>query len=313
MNASFRRQSKKTNGLTLNPKTEIEEKVKGFLLDRRAKNVTKGTMYFYFMKTQAFLNYCAENRISWIDEITPVFIREFLLFLKETDHNEGGVFAFYRVLKTFLLWYEDEFEPEHWKNPIRKVSAPKTSIEPLEGVSKEDVYLMVDQCEKNTFFGERDKAILLTLLETGVRASELIDINLEDVDFIESSILIRQGKGRKPRTVFFGKTARKQLRTYLKFRGNSKGALFSTKQSERLTYTGLREIVRRLAKRAKIQEPGLHDFRRTFAIECLRRKIDIQTIARLMGHSSLQVITRYLRQTKGDLGSAYKSIIDSDE
>jgi len=152
----------------------------------------------------------------------------------------------------------------------------------------------------------------LTLVETGVRATELLNIDIADIDFIESSILIRQGKGRKPRTVFFGRTARKQLRAYLKIRNNNKGALFTTKELDRLTYNGLREVVRRLSKKAGLEEPVLHDFRRTFAIECLGKGIDLQTIAKLMGHTSLHVISRYLKQSKHDLGSAYKSVLDSD-
>jgi integrase len=167
---------------------------------------------------------------------------------------------------------------------------------------------LIDQCERNTFYGEREKTIFLFLVEIGIRASELLDIDIEDIDLIESSILIRQGKGRKARTVFFGKTARKQLRNYLKIRNNKNGPLFTTKDSVRLTYTGLREIVRRHSKKAGMDEPGLHDIRRTFALECLRKGIDLQTIARLMGHSSLQVISRYLRQTKYDLGNAYRSL-----
>jgi len=303
--------AEKTNGLTLKGKTELALTIQSFLLDRRAMNVSKGTLHFYNAKMGVFSDYCTDVGTESIPQITPTLLREFLLYLKDKGHNEGGTFAFYRAVKTFLLWYEDEFEPENWKNPIRKVTAPKVSIEPLEGVSKEEVYLLIGYCEKGTFYGERNKAILLTLVETGVRATELININCEDIDLLESHILIRQGKGRKPRDVFFGKTARKQLRTYLKLRGNSKGALFTTKDSERLTYNGLREIIRRLSKKAKIKEPGLHDFRRTFAIECLRNGIDIQTIARLMGHSTLQVISRYLRQTKQDLGSLYKSVIDN--
>src|SRR5450759_2115644 len=123
-------------------------------------------------------------------------------------------------------------------------------------------------------------------------------------------MLIRQGKGRKPRNVFIGKTVRKQLRNWIKIRGNDRGFLFITKSGEKIEYFTLREIIRRLAKKAGIDKPGLHDFRRTFAIECLRKKIDIQTIARLMGHTSLQVISRYLKQTKNDLSESYISIVD---
>ena len=78
----------------------------------------------------------------------------------------------------------------------------------------------------------------------------------------------------------------------------------------RLSYAGLRQVVRRICKKANLPEQSLHDFRRTFALELLKKGVDIFTISRLMGHTSLQVLSRYLRQTKGDLGDSYKSIMD---
>jgi len=152
--------------------------------------------------------------------------------------------------------------------------------------------------------------MVLLLLETGVRAQELLDINVTDIDFIDSSILIRQGKGRKPRSVFMGSTAKKNLRKHIR-NIPDKGALFLSREGDRLKYGGLKEVIKALSQKAGLPPQRLHDFRRTYALQSLRNGVDIHTLSKLMGHTSLQVLSRYLRQTKVDLGNAYKSLIDS--
>ena len=105
-------------------------------------------------------------------------------------HNEGGRHACYRAIKTFLYWWEDEVELEGWTNPIRKVKAPKLINKPIEPVPLADVRAMVDTCDRS-FTGIRDKSILLSLLDTGARAQELLNITISDVNPITGEITIR--------------------------------------------------------------------------------------------------------------------------
>lgn len=108
----------------------------------------------------------------------------------------------------FLYWYEDEVEPAEWSNPIWKVKASKVPTEPLEPVYFETVTQMIKVCSLNTFTGVRDVAILLFLLDTGARANEFLSLNLDDINQVHGDILIRQGKGHKPRTVFIGRQSK---------------------------------------------------------------------------------------------------------
>ena len=126
--------------------------------------------------------------------------------------------AAYRTIRAFLYWYEDEVEPDGWKNPIRKVKAPKLSEPPLEPVTFNVVSQMANTCKHGIFTRDRDAAILLCLLDTGARANEFLNINLDDINQARRDILIRQGKGRKPRTVYIGKRSKRALRRYLKHR-----------------------------------------------------------------------------------------------
>ena len=175
----------------------IEIWVENFLKDRKAQNMAKGTVIYYRAKLKVFIEYCNSQEVKLISQITPSLIRDYLLILEERGHNAGGVHGYFRSVKAFLRWYWDELDIET-VNPISKVKTPRLPVEPIEGISRDDFESLLSACKKN-FLGERDKAILMVLLDTGIRASELCSIRLEDVNLIDSSILIRQGKGKKPR------------------------------------------------------------------------------------------------------------------
>jgi site-specific recombinase XerD len=225
-----------------------------------------------------------------------------MLFLEEQGHNSGGQHMNYRVLKTFLLWYEAEYEPDGWKNPIRKVKAPKLVEQPIEPVSLDDIEALITACQNNRQ-GIRDKAIFLTLLDTGLRAMELIGLDLGDLDPYTGEIHVRPlvGKGRKGRAVFLAERGRRAMRAYFKQRGQTAGPLFERETGGRLKYPGLRQIVRRCAAIAGIKEPPLHSFRRAFTINMLRNGADLLSIQRLLGHASMVLIAKYAKQVTDDL------------
>lgn len=275
--------------------------IEAFLFDRKAQNMSRGTIYFYVQKLALFSKYCDSQQISKISQISPNLIRQYLLYLEETGHNPGGIHACYRTMKTFLLWWENEVEPEGWRNPIKKVKPPRIGIEPLEPANLEDVKTILGKCSSDNFLDLRDKAIILTLLDTGLRASELLALEVSDINFITGEILVRQGKGKKPRCVFIGSKTKKSIRKYLFKRSDRINSLWITKNEDSLTYWGLKSMMNRRSSNASVNTPSIHSFRRWFAITCLRAGTNVYSIQELMGHNDLQVLRRYLKQTKNDL------------
>jgi site-specific recombinase XerD len=261
---------------------------------------------FYKKKLGKYTHYLESRSITDLERLTPDHIRQFVLWLAEQGHKPAGVHCFYRAVKTFLRWYEQEAEPQGWRNPINKVKAPTVPLEPLDPVSLDTVKALVEASQENGRFGARDKAILLFLLDSGVRLAELLSLNHEDVDLISGTVQVRTGKGRKPRLVYLGDKSRQTLRRYLKHRPDQNPALWISRFGERLTESGLRMMLRRRAAEAAVPEPSPHDFRRAFALERWRAGIDILTLSKLMGHTSLQVLTRYLKQAGEDLEKAAK-------
>ena len=278
--------------------------VNGFILERRSRGLSKNTIHYYEEKLRFFCEYLDELGILKINEITPEIIRSYLLYLSE-NHNQGGVHSIFRAIRAMFHWWEIENDGD-FKNPMLKVKAPKLVPETLPGIPIQDVLKMVDSCK--TKEAQRDKAVLLFLVDTGARASEVISLDIDDVDFITGSIRIKHGKGNKSRTVFIGRRCRRELRRYINSRDkfNQNGPLWVTVENERLTFSGLRQIVRRRAHDANVKTPGLHDFRRCFAITMLRNGCDLMSLSRLMGHSSLEMLKRYLAIATSDCELAHK-------
>ena len=276
-----------------------------FLIDRKAQGLAPGTLLFYQDKLNKLLHYFESVAVYNLGQIDASVIRQFLLYLQSEKHTPGGIHAYYRVLKTFLFWWEAEVEPEGWKNPIRKVKAPRLKIEPLNPVEIDTVRAMLKACNEG-FTGVRDIAIFMFLLDSGLRANEFISLNLDDIDVALISIFVRDGKGGKPRTVFIGKKTRRAVRSYLKTRSDTCEALWVTRTGTRLTYSGLRQIVRRRAEKANVPSPQIHSFRRAFALICLRNGVDVYSLQRLMGHADLQILRRYLNQTTNDIQLAHQ-------
>ena len=281
----------------------LERWINAFLLDRRSQDLAQGTLHFYVWKLKLFSQYAEGNEIEFVSQITPPLIRNFMIELSAT-HNPGGVHAAFRCLRAFLYWYEKETEIT-WINPIKNVKPPKMAIAPLEPVEFTTVKKLLKTCDLTEFYGARDYAIFLFLLDTGIRASELTALDIDDVDAILGDVNIRHGKGGKPRMVVIGKRTRKAVRSYLKFRNDTEYAMWVTDDGDRLTYWGLNLILKRRAKLAKVPKPELHAFRRAFALSCLRSGMDIFSLQRLMGHADLTVLSRYLAQNDDDSRNAH--------
>ncbi|MEA4811141.1 MAG: tyrosine-type recombinase/integrase [Anaerolineaceae bacterium] len=296
---------------TIIPESEVKSDLvnwmEGFIMERKSRQTSPNTLKYYGVEFRRFVKFCAENGITSVESLTADNLRRYLVHLEQTGRNTGGIHASYRAIRSFLLWYENEVESDNWRNPIRKVKAPKLNIQPLEPVSYSAVKKMIAACDRSgdNLLAKRDKAMFSFLLDTGARAFEVCAMDVADLNTQTGEVIIRKGKGGKPRIALIGKTTRRLVRAYLRDRREKSAALWASESGERLTYWGLNQMIRRRAAQARIKKPGLHDFRRAFALNCLRNGMDVFTLQRLMGHADLQVLRRYLAQTDDDLRLAH--------
>jgi site-specific recombinase XerD len=192
----------------LSQKDWIEYWAMEFLKAKKFEGLSPNTRRIYKQQLKHFLIFCQAQMLTQVSQITASDIRNFLLWLDREGHNPGSQHVAYRILKTFLRWYDLEVEPNNWHNPITKVKAPRLIEEPLAPLELEDVRAMVGTCD-GSFLDKQNKAILFFLLDTGLRARELLNIYLDDINLITGNVLVRRGKGGKPRTVFVGKETKK--------------------------------------------------------------------------------------------------------
>jgi site-specific recombinase XerD len=277
--------------------------IENFLTDRRAQGMSNNTLLYYSHKLNQFNQYAITQSATNISDIDANLLRRFLLWLESTNHNPGGRLTAFRAVHSFLYWVEEE---SGIPTDIRKVKPPKVAMDPLEGVPLDMVMQMAKVCERGTFTGDRDYAILLGLLDCGCRAREFLGIQLTDLQE-NGGALIRFSKSHKPRTVYFGKVTYEALLRYLLHRVDDSPYLWVTVDGGKLSYTGLREIVGRRAKLAGLdKQPALHSFRRAFTLSMLRSGTDIYTLAKMLGHSGIDTLKHYLKLTSTDTFTAHQ-------
>jgi site-specific recombinase XerD len=144
------------------------------------------------------------------------------------------------------------------------------------------------------FLGSRNRAIILILLDTGVRLSELTGMKITDIDDDTGFVKV-MGKGGKERVVRLGKVARIALRRYLVYRPHSDmHALWLSEEGRPMLDSGVQSFIKRLKERAGITTSGItHRFRHTFALSFLRADRNVFNLQYLLGHSDLEMVRRY--------------------
>ena len=199
------------------------------------------------------------------------------------------------------------------QNPIDRVDKPRRRRAVISTFSPEEVESILATC-RNDFVGVRDRAIILTLLDCGLRASELCGLRLEDIDWREQTLLV-VGKGDKERIVPFGSAVRRVLGEYIGRRGDLPcRELFVSVYGEPINRHRLRAIVRRRCEAAGIKgvRCSPHTFRHTFAVMFLRAGADAFTLQKLLGHSDLAMTRRYCELSRTDVLEKHRLFSPAD-
>ena len=213
-------------------------------------------------------------------------------------------------------------------NPAKEITPPKFPKHVIQTFTKDDLEKLIKAClysrqavtqDRRTFVmrrpsANRDQAILLTLLDTGLRASELCALTVGDLDLKTGKVDVRHGigggaKGGKGRTTYLGKVARKAVWRYLAVREDGddpKAPLFISAAYRPFNRNTLRILVRRLGERAEVAHVHPHKFRHTFAITYLRSGGDVFTLQSLLGHGSLDMVRHYAQIAEVDVQTAHR-------
>lgn len=271
---------------------DMEAAVSAFTAFCDSKNLSPRTIEYYAARLASFRRRLEiSSTAPRPSDVTPTTIREFLRYEKEHSSASTANHSLC-TLKVFFGFLHNEGFIE--SNPTLVVQKQKVRKPVIQTLSMEQVDRLVATCKKD-FYGVRDRAILLVLIDTGLRASELCGIALSDLDWSEQTIRV-VGKGDKERIVPFGSAVRQALRQYVIVRGELEtNALFVGHYGDPIDRSRLREIVRRRCERAGIRgiRPSPHTLRHTAAVSFLRAGGDTFTLQKLLGHTSQEMTRRY--------------------
>jgi integrase/recombinase XerD len=262
-------------------------------------------------------------------ELSADQVRRFLYHLRiEEELAPKTVKNAWIGLSSFFTWLEGEMGIEH---VIRryKIKMPAAGSREIIPLGKNDVRQLLLACERTAVWNStkrapatmqratrhRDKAIVVVLLDTGLRVSELCDLNLGDVDMKSGAVQVRSGKLDKGRTVYMGNVAKDALWRYLGKRKDTRtdDPVFQTTHGQRMDRSALRKMLLGAGARAEIVEPVTpHRMRHTFAIAYLRNGGDVYTLQRLLGHSSMEMVKRYLALAQTDIAEAHRKASPAD-
>ena len=295
---------------------KLSQVIQGYLINAHARQLSSHTISDYqniIKKFQAFL-----QKDYLMQDITSTHIAMFLG--SHAKLKKKTILNYHTGLSALWKWSVEEGIVE--ENVVRRIKAPKPEIRVITPYTFEEIKLMLASLERTKRYTrpgqgwqdhaapepERARAIILFLLDSGVRAEELCSIKIGHVDKKLMRVKVF-GKGAKDRYVSFSTRTAQAMWRYLSTRPDAQDHhyLFASRGSSgQLNRSRLLKMLIAIGNRAGVKNVNCHRFRHSFAIQYLRNRGDAYTLQRLLGHSTLDMVKRYLALVQSDIEDAYK-------
>jgi len=301
--------------------TDLSTLLEGFRLYCLAEGKRPTTIRWYMGKLKIFLEYLQTQELPTdAAKLTTTHLRAFLVHLRENvkaDENNPmkparkrglspkTIQGYARTLKAFFSWLAREGYITN--NPAQLVKIPRAPQTIVETLSDSQIKRLLSIVDFKSPKGFRDYCIILVLLDTGVRLSELVNLQIKDLD-LERGVFKVMGKGARERLVPFGAKVQTTLWKYLhKFRPEplhpNIGNVFLRSDGRPLSCDQVYRLVRNYGREAGVDgvRCSPHTFRHTFAKKFLINGGDLFTLQKILGHSSLAVVRMYVELTSEDV------------
>ncbi|MFJ5757881.1 site-specific tyrosine recombinase XerD [Neobacillus sp. NPDC093182] len=277
------------------------------------KRVAKNTLLSYERDLKTYLHYLKNvEAIEACNQVQRAHIVHFLSFLKEQGKSTKTLarhVASIRAFHQFLLR-----EQVSNQDPSVLIEPPKLERSIPKILSLKEVEKLLDFPNGQGHFGLRDKAMLELLYATGIRVSELIQMDVDHVNITMGFVTV-SGNNNKERIIPIGKTAAEALKDYIdkgrknfvsKHENHSDRALFLNHQGKRLTRQGFWKILKKLAQEAGIEsELTPNTLRHSFATHLLENGADLKAVQEMLGHADISTTQIYTQVTKTRLKDVY--------
>jgi integrase/recombinase XerD len=255
-----------------------------FLMSKALEGRSPNTVERYRYELKRLLSYVNKAVTDVSDGDISNYMRAYKAIRQVSNQTLKNVRAVY---SEFFGWLRDRDRIR--KNPMVLVEDIKVEKKLKKPFTDEERELLLRNCQTL-----RDKAMMEFLYSTAVRVSELAALNKHDIRWTTKDLIVF-GKGAKERTVYLNDRTNMYIKEYLESRTDDNEALFVSLRSphERLSKTGIEDIIRRIGKRAGVDKAHPHRFRRTAATNALNRGMPVQEVAQLLGHAKLETTMVY--------------------
>lgn len=273
------------------------------------KGLATNTLESYSRDLKQYCGFLSEDTSQSLETASQATIVAYLMHLRKQGKATATIARRLAALKAFYQFLLRENYVT--KDPTDELSSPKLERKLPKVLTVEEVEKLLAQPNTLSLTGKRDKAMLEVLYATGIRVSELVNLNIGDVDLTEGFVRCI-GKGSKERVVPMGEMAIAALRVYLDearpkiVSSSTEKALFVNHHGKRLTRQGFWKIVKKYAAQAQIRkEITPHTFRHSFATHLLENGADIRAVQEMLGHADISTTQIYTHITKDRLKDVY--------
>lgn len=277
-----------------------QEYLQLFLDAKKIEGCSERTLQYYRVTIEKLL-----DRIDVpIRKISTEQIRAYLSEYQQINNcSKVTVDNIRRNVSSFFSWLEEE--DYILKSPMRRIHKIKTKQQVKEIISDEAIERLRDSC-----CCPRDLAMIDLLYSTGIRVGELVNLNIDDINF-EARECIVFGKGDKERRVYFDAKAKLHLQEYLKSRNDDNQALFVTLNSPhaRLKISGVEIRIRELGRSLNLSKIHPHKFRRTMATRAIDKGMPIEQVQKILGHSQIDTTMQYAIVNQNNVKSSHQRYI----
>lgn len=275
----------------------LQEAFTDFLLSRQAILCSARTLDWYTFTLGKVIQWLSKNGVADPKDITARHVRAYLSECAARGLTDSTINNHARAIRTMLRFFlQEKYIPE----PVT-FQMPAIAEKRLPCLTAENVQNLLNVCQSH-----RDRALVLLMVDTGLRRAEVCALNWGDVDIASGLVRVARGKGGKARSVVVGAMTRRALLAYRReLNPDAEKPLFQTQQGGRLSFNGLRSILLRLGERAGV-EVSPHTLRRTFATMSLKAGMNLLHLQGLLGHSTLEMTKRYVQMIDDDLVIAHK-------
>lgn len=285
---------------TLGESTSNQDYLQLFLDAKKIEGCSERTLQYYRVTIEKLL-YKIEVPIR---KISTEQIRTYLSEYQQVNNcSKVTVDNVRRNISSFFSWLEEE--DYILKSPMRRIHKIKTKQQVKEIISDEAIERLRDSC-----CCPRDLAMIDLLYSTGIRVGELVNLNIDDINF-EARECVVFGKGDKERRVYFDAKAKLHLQDYLESRNDDNPALFVTLDAPhaRLKISGVEIRIRELGRRLNLNKIHPHKFRRTMATRAIDKGMPIEQVQKILGHSQIDTTMQYAIVNQNNVKSSHQRYI----